>query len=226
MRVIRGLTLATLMVLANTGDAGAQASRGFKDSWFWGAKIGMINYQVVDNGVSKNPLAVLGGADWMITRSQGGLYLSFDHSFFHTDSIFVNDSLSPLDSVPRIVQLKGLRRFTMMGVLFPMQSYVFHPYIGMGVTLASIVEVTPQGTYRNATQQNLVLSTIEAFRSTATPTFMIGTQMRLPLVGSAFAQATATPANNNFFLFSGQSFRTTLEVGVRLNAGTSVERTR
>jgi hypothetical protein len=226
MRAIRGLSIAALMVLANVGEAGAQASRGFKDSWFWGAKAGLINYQVVDNAVSKAPIAGMIGADWFITRSSGGLYLSFDHSFFRTDSLFVNDSLSPLDSVPRVVQLKGLRRFTLMGMLFPMQSYVFHPYIGMGVTMSSIVEATPQGTYRNATQQNLVLNTIEAFRSTATPTFMLGVQMRLPLAGSAFAQATATPANNNFFLFSGQSFRTTVEVGMRLNAGTSVERTR
>ena len=225
MRAFRKLTIAAL-VLLNVGIADAQASRGFKDSWFWGLKAGGLLYQVVDNGQAKNPFALLGGADWMITRTNGGLYLSFDHSFFHTDSLFVNDSLSPLDSVPRVVQLRGLRRFTLMGLLFPMQSFVFHPYIGLGVTLSSIVEATPQGTYRNSTQQNLVLNTIEAFRSTATPTFMLGMQMRMPLRGSLFGQATVTPANNNFFLFSGQGFRVTAEVGIRLNAGSSVERTR
>jgi len=225
MRSIRALTIAAL-VLLNVGDAGGQATRGFKDSWFWGAKAGLLSYQVVDNGAAKYPFALMGGADWLITRTNGGLYLSFDHSFFRTDSIFVNDSLSPLDSVPRVVGLKGLRRFTLMGMLFPMQSYRLHPYIGLGVTMQSIVEATPQGTYRNSTQQNLVLNTIEAFRSTATPTFMIGAQLKMPLLGSLFGQATATPANNNFFLFNGQGFRTTLEVGLRINAGTSVERTR
>jgi len=224
MRAIRGLTIAALLLM-NVGSADAQATRNFKDSWFWGVKSGLLNYQVVDNGVAKNPFALLGGADWFITRTAGGLYLSFDHSFLSVDSLFVNDSLSPLDSVPRVVGLRGLRRFTIAGLLFPMQSYRFHPYIGMGVTLASIPEATPEGTYRNATQQNLVFNTIEAFRSTATPMAMAGVQMRLPLA-SLFAQATATPANNNFFLFSSSSWRTSLEVGLRYNAGTSVERVR
>jgi len=224
MRAFRGLTIAAVLLVI-AGDAGAQATRGFKDSWFWGFKGGLLSYQVVDNGNAKYPFALMGGADWFITRTNGGLYLSFDHSLLKTDSIWVNDSLSPLDSVPRVVGLKGLRRFTVMGLLFPMQSYVLKPYIGMGVTLSTIVDATPQGTYRNATQQNLVLNTIEAFRSTATPTFMLGAQMKLPLI-SVFGQATATPANNNFFLFNGQGFRTTLEAGVRINAGTSVERTR
>ena len=206
MRTIRGLTIAALLLL-NVGYAGAQASRGFKDSWFWGAKAGLLSYQVVNNGVARSPFALLGGADWMITRSSGGLYLSFDHSFFSADSIFVNDSISPLDSVPRVVGLKGLRRFTIAGMLFPMQTYRLHPYLGIGVTLASVAQVTPRGTYRNATQQNLVLSTIEAFRSTATPMVMVGAQLRLPLV-SVFGQVTAAPANNNFFLFSGSGVRT------------------
>ena len=167
----------------------------------------------------------MAGADWMITRSSGGLYLSFDHSFMRNDSLFVNDSLSPLDSVPRIVGLKGLRRFTIAGMLFPMQTYRLHPYLGFGVTLANVVQANPRGTYRNATQQNLVLSTIEAFRSTATPMFMIGAQLRLPLA-SLFGQVTATPANNNFFLFNGSGFRTTFEAGLRFNAGGSIDRVR
>ena len=150
MRAIRSLTVAALLLL-NVGYAGAQASRGFKDSWFWGLKSGLLSYQVVDNSVSKNPFALMAGADWMITRSSGGLYLSFDHSFFSADSLFVNDSLSPLDSVPRIIQLKGLRRFTIAGMLFPMQTYRLHPYLGFGVTLANVVQVSPQGTYRNST---------------------------------------------------------------------------
>jgi hypothetical protein len=224
MRAFRNLTIAALLAV-NVGSAGAQASRGFKDSWFWGIKSGLLSYQVVDNGVAKNPFALLGGADWFITRSSGGLYLSFDHTFFSTDSLFVNDSLSPLDSVPRVVSLKGLRRFTLAGLLFPMQTYRLHPYLGIGVTLASIVEATPQGTYRNSTQQNLVLNTIEAFRSTASPMVMLGAQLRLPLA-SLFGQLTATPANNNFFLFSGSNWRTSFEAGLRFNAGSSMDRLR
>jgi len=224
MRAFRGLTIAALLLL-NIGAADAQASRGFKDSWFWGAKSGLLNYQVVNNTLAKSPLALMAGGDWLITRSSGGLYLSFDYSFFSADSVFVNDSISPLDSVPRILQLGGLRRFTVAAMLFPVQTYRMHPYVGFGFALAHIARADPQGTYRNATQENLVLSTVKFFRSTATPVVMIGTQLRLPLA-SAFAQVTASPSTDNFFLFSGSGWRTTIEAGLRYNVGTSIDRLR
>jgi len=224
MRAFRGLTITALLLL-NVGAAGAQASRGFKDSWFWGAKFGLLNYQVWNNSVAKNSLALMAGGDWLITRSNGGLYVSFDYSFLSADSVFVNDSISPLDSVPRIVQIGGLRRMTMAAMIFPAQSFFMHPYVGFGVTLAHIARADPLGTYRSATQKNLVLSTVEFFRSTATPVIIIGTQLRFPLA-SAFGQVTATPANNNFFLYTGSGWRTTLEVGARINIGSSIDRVR
>lgn len=224
MRAIRGLTIAALL-LVNAGTAAAQASRGFKDSWFWGAKAGVLSYQVQDGGVAKSNLGLLGGGDWLITRTNGGLYLSFDYSFISADSLFVNDSISPLDTVPRIVQLSGMRRLTIAGMLFPMQTYRLHPYIGFGVSLSSIARAEPQGTYRNATQQNLVLSTVQFFRSAATPTFIGGAQLRLPLA-SLFGQVSASPANDNFFLFTGSNWRLTAEAGLRYNVGTSIDRMR
>ncbi|MEK7401338.1 MAG: hypothetical protein AABZ80_03130 [Gemmatimonadota bacterium] len=235
MRVIRGLTVAAL-VLLNAGLADAQASRGFKDSWFWGAKAGVQLYQVVDNNVAKSPIALMGGADWLITRSSGGLYVSFDYSFFSADSIFVNDSTSPLDAgTPRVVQIGGLRRFTIAGLLFPLQTYRMHPYLGFGFTLSHVTRADPQGIcsgcspgvmYRSAVQEQIVLGTIETFRSSATPLVMLGTQLKLPFVSSAFGQITATPANNNFFLFSGSGWRTTFEGGLRINVGSSLDRAR
>jgi hypothetical protein len=235
MRAIRGLSIAALLLL-HAGIAGAQASRGFKDSWFWGAKAGIQLYQVVDNNVAKNPVALLGGADWLITRSSGGLYVSFDYSIFSADSIFVNDSISPLDAgTPRVVSIGGLRRFTIAGMLFPLQTYRMHPYMGFGFTLAHVTRANPQGIcagcpagvqYRNNQQQKIVEGTIETFRSSATPLVMIGTQLKLPFVSSAFGQITATPSNNNFFLFSGSGWRTTFEAGLRFNMGTSVDRIR
>ena len=179
-----------------------------------------------DNGIAKNNIGLLGGADWMITRTSGGLYVSFDYSFISADSLFVNDSTSPLDTVPRVVQLSGMRRFTIAGMLFPMQTYRLHPYIGFGVSLSNLAKLEPQGTYRNATQQNLVLSTIQFFRSAATPTYIGGAQLRLPLAGSLFGQVTASPANDNFFLFTGSNWRVTAEAGFRWNSGPSIDRMR
>lgn len=224
MRTTRGLTIAALL-LVNAGIAEAQPTRGFKDSWFWGGKVGGLIYQVQDNGVAKSNLDWMAGADWLITRTNGGLYVSFDYSLVSADSLWVNDSISPLDTVPRVVELSGMRRFTIAGMLFPKQTYLLHPYVGFGVSLSHLVKAEALGTYRNATQQNLVLSTIEFFRANATPVFILGAQLRLPLA-HAFAQATASPANDQFFLYTGANWRISGEAGLRYNVGSSIERMR
>ena len=223
MRSIRVLAVAVALVGLDVSAAAAQTTRRFEDSWFWGVKGGLLNYQVFSD---TNAWAVLGGADWLITRKKGGLYVAFDHSFFRNDSVFVNDSLSPLDTVPRVVRLSGLRRFTFAGVLFPFNSDRLNPYLSFGVVLNAIATAEPVGSYRNGTQQALVLNTVQTFKSVASPTVMLGTQLRLPFLPSAFIQATATPASNNFFLFMGNGWRTTVEAGARYNAGSSIDKMR
>jgi hypothetical protein len=221
MRAIRALAVAAFVAL-DVSAAMAQPTRHFKDSWFWGAKGGATYYQVQS---SPNAIVPMAGADWLITRTHGGLYVSFDYSIFSRDSVFVNDSLSPLDTVPRTVILSGLRRFTMAGMLFPIQTYRVHPYIGLGFAMNSIAYAAAQGTYRNSVQAQLVDATVAQFKSVASPVVMIGSQFRLPAV-SLFAQLTASPANSNFFLYNGSNWRATGEIGLRYNAGTSIDRMR
>jgi hypothetical protein len=221
MRAIRTLAVAALVTL-DVSAAAAQSTRHFKDSWFWGLKGGGTYYQVQSNPKAIVPMA---GIDWLITRTSGGLYVSFDHSFFKRDSVFVNDSLSPLDTVPRTVILSGMRRFTIAGMLFPMQSYRMHPYVGFGVTLSHIAKATPLGAYRNGTQQQLVEGTVQNFRSTGAPVVILGTQLRL-LKFSAFIQGTATPTNAQFFLWTGSGWRATGEAGLRFNVGSSIDKMR
>jgi hypothetical protein len=224
MRVFRALALVALVAFSAT-DAMAQATRGFKDSWFWGVKGGAMYYQVQsDSGA----LAPLTGLEWFITRSKGGLYVSFDHSFFSNQAVFVNDSVNPLYTGPRPVLLSGMRRFTAIGMFFPLQSYRVHPYVGLGAALSYIASANPQGAYvtpGGQVQKDLVEATIQEFRSTASPMALLGAQARLPLI-SVFGQLTATPANSNFFLFTGTGVRATAEFGVRYNFGTSIDQMR
>jgi hypothetical protein len=221
MRAIRVLAVAALVAL-DVSAATAQSTRHFKDSWFWGVKAGELFYQSQSR---PNGLAPLGGADWLITRTVGGLYASFDHSFITRDSVFVNDSLSPLDTVDRVVNIKGMRRLTLAGMLFPLQTYRMHPYIGFGATLSHITRAVPVGTYRNGLQKQLVEATIQEFRTNASPIVILGTQLRL-LGVSAFVQGTASPTSNNFFLWTGTGWRATVEGGVRYNIGSSIDRLR
>jgi len=222
MRAIRALAVAALVVL-DVSAAAAQPSRHFKDSWFWGVKGGGMFYQVQsDTNGSLGPLA---GIDWMITRTNGGLYVSFDQTFFKDQFVFVNDSLSPIDTVPRTVFLSGMRRFTLAGMLFPMQTYRVHPYIGFGAVLNQIAKAEPVGTYRSGAQAQLVAATVQAFRASAAPVVIVGTQVKFPL-SSVFGQVSFTPANSDFFLFTGNNWRTSFEAGLRYNVGTSIDRTR
>ncbi len=79
MRAICAVAVATLVSLG-AGAADAQSTRGFKDSWFWGMKGGGTFYQVQSD--ADGSLSPLGGIDWLITRTNAGLYASFDHTFF------------------------------------------------------------------------------------------------------------------------------------------------
>ena len=238
MRAFRALAVAALVAL-DVGAAAAQSTRGFKDSWFWGLKGGAMTYSAFSDAHALAPIA---GIDWMITRSQGGLYVSFDHALFD-QFVFVNDSVHPEDACPtaertqcRRVDLDGMHRFTMAGMLFPLQNDFIRPYIGFGVSFSHVARAEADTLhyfntfgvpYRNSTQFELVHATIQQFRTTTSPVFMLGTQIRLPLV-SIFGQATVTPANQNFLLSapSGSSFRMTLEAGARYNIGSSIDRMR
>lgn len=220
MRAIRALAVAA-MVAVDVSAASAQSTRHFHDSWFWGAKVGAMAYQVQSN--PGGGLAPMAGADWLITRKHGGLYVAGDYAVF-TEQVFVNDSINPIDVTPggRPTDLNDMFRFTFAGMLFPLENQRFIPYLGMGVALSSIVGANAQGTYVNRTQENLVLGTIQNFKTTVQPNFIIGSQLRVPLI-SVFAHATISRSNNTFFLYTNPSWRMTLETGLRYNIGTSID---
>lgn len=229
MRALSALAVAAMVVL-DVSAATAQSTRHFTDSWFWGAKVGGLLYQVQSSirppeDPAGNALALMAGGDWLITRKKGGLYVAFDHSFVQNDTVFVNDSITPLDTVPRAVALSGMRRFTLAGMLFPLESDRLHPYIGFGATLSSIANAEPQGPYDSRTQENLVLNTVTQFKTVASPVVIAGAQLRL-IAFSVFGQVTATPTNNNFFLWTQNGWRTSAEAGIRYNIGSSIDRMR
>jgi hypothetical protein len=224
MRAIRALAVAALVAL-DVSAAAAQSTRGFKDSWFWGLKGGGMFYQVMSDAEGDGSLGAMGGMDWLITRTRGGLYASFDYLYFKNQSVFVNDSISPLDTVPRQVFLSGMRRVTLAGMVFPLQTHWIQPYAGAGIAFNHISKAEPVGTFRNSLQSQLVQATISEFRSSATPIVILGTQLRL-LHTSAFGQATASPAHDNFFLFTGNNWRVSFEGGLRYNFGSSIDRMR
>ena len=222
MRAICAFVVAAL-VGWDVSAAAAQSTRHFHDSWFWGVKGGVLTYQAQSN---TGGLAPMGGADWLITRKHGGLYVAGDYTIF-SEQVFVNDSINPIDVTPggRLTDIEDMFRITFAGMLFPLENQRFSPYIGMGITLSSIVGANAQGTYVNRTQENLVLTTIQNFKTTLQPNLIVGSQLRLPLL-SVFGHASVTRSNNTFFLYTSPSWRMTFETGVRYNVGSSIDRMR
>jgi hypothetical protein len=240
MRAFRALAVVAALFTVDASHASAQVARGFKDSWFWGAKTGGMLYSSYSNP-SPDPAIMLGG-DWLITRTNAGLYLAMDFALFNSrvvvnDSVHPDDACSPPTAVRtacREVLLNNMRRFTIAGMLFPMQSKWLQPYIGFGANVSHIADAEPDTTafvadfgvpYRNRLQFDLVNATIQTFRTSMAPVVIVGTQMRLPLL-SVFGHATASPAHTNFLLSNHRPYRVTVEFGARYNVGSSIDRMR
>lgn len=219
MRTIRALTTALALTAVLPGIGAAQAARPFKNSWFWGIKGGGLTYSVpMPKGGTGFAPAV--GLDWLITRSQGGLYVSFTQSFFNQYTTI--DQLDAADSTaPHNVSLKDLRRVELGAMAFPQISTTWHPYAGIGLVINQIGTATASGAGLSDNQRAVLDQTITDARTAMSPLVIVGTQYRLPWF-SLFGQATFSPTQKNFFLYNGSSASFGYEFGLRYNIGSSI----
>ena len=223
MRLLRVLTTATALAVLFARPSAAQEGRPFKDAWFWGLKGGTISYSD-PSGTSAAPTV---GADWLITRTQGGLYVSFDQALLSTTGQFVDrDATNTAFYQP--VAVSNQRRFAIAGVLFPAQTPRVHPYFGAGFALLQIASAELANGPTSTTRPQIAADSIQTKRSTFTPVFMGGVQVRAQRF-SVFAQGTVSPVQHNFFLSNDadtRPFNASLEAGVRFNVGSSIEKQR
>jgi hypothetical protein len=218
MRITRALAAAVALIAAMPRIGTAQLGRSFNDAWFWGVKAGAMDYNSLTTTHRQAPL---GGIEWMITRTHGGLYVSYSQAFF-TDQAAVMTNVDPSDTIPHIINLKNLRRLDVAAVVFPVKSLYVHPYAGAGFSIKQIASAVPgDPTFASVDQYNAVQSYITQLRTGASPYFLLGTQIRL--IGfSVFFQGTASPAQQNMFLYNGKAFHLTYEGGIRYNFGSSI----
>jgi hypothetical protein len=221
MRLLRVLAATSAFAALLTQPLAAQEGRTFKDAWFWGVKTGAIAYSSPTTERSAAPLI---GADWMITRSQGGLYVSFDESFFSTTGTF-NDRDPANQAFIHNVDLENLRRFTIAGMLFPMQSPKLHPYVGFGVSFTQIASAELVGGAASTSRYAQAMDSVQTKRSTFSPMVVGGVQARLPMF-SVFGQLSAASQTDYFLNRGGHSVLFGLEGGVRYNVGSSIDRQR
>ena len=221
MRLLRVLTAAIGLAALLPQMSAAQAGRQFKDAWFWGVKTGGLVYS---SASTENSAAPLVGAEWLITRTRAGLYVSFDQTFLSTTGNFIDRD--PDSTFSRNVSLKNMRRLSLAMMAFPMQSAKYHPYAGFGFSFNQIGGATFQTGFVNSTRYQIALDSVQSKKATFTPVLIGGLQARLTKF-SVFGQASFMPVQQNFFLYnrnSGAAFNASLEGGIRYNVGSSIDR--
>lgn len=220
MRIARTMAAAAALVAAMSRTGTAQLGSTFKDAWFWGVKAGAMDYNSATSAHRQAPLA---GVEWMITRSHGGLYVSYSEAFL-TDQAAVLTNIDATDTLPHIINLKNMRRLDLAAMVFPGSNSYVHPYAGIGFSVKQISSATPGDTaFSSVDQYNAVQSYITQLRTGASPFFVAGTQLRL--IGfSIFFQGTASPAQKNMFLYNNKAFHLTYEAGLRYNFGSSIDK--
>jgi len=217
MKSIRSLAVAAA-VLAMVPAAGmAQSARPFQNSWFWGLKAGGTFMSAPSQANLTSPMA---GIDWLITRNRGGLYVSFDQSFF-TQHAVIADSVQPTDTPSRL-NLTDLRRVTVALMGYPGDNPNIHPYAGLGITYNQVGSVKPSSPYGSDSQYSLAQSIIAQYKSVFSPVVMLGAQFQVRNA-ALFVQGMGWTANSQFFIYNARGFNASLEAGVRYNFGSSVE---
>src|SRR5262249_43518107 len=156
-RSIRALAVASAIAVVLPTVVSAQSGRGFTDSWFWGVKAG--GFSLADSGQRyvQSPLA---GIEWLITRKNGGLYMSLGQAFFSQHTYTLRDPSTP-DSGLRPITLKNLRKLDIALVGFPGEHLKFHPYAGVGLSFMSIGTATPEGPFSSEDQFNFAENIID-----------------------------------------------------------------
>jgi hypothetical protein len=223
MRFLRVLTAAIGLAALLPQPSAAQGGRQFKDAWFWGIKGGGMLYS---SASTENSTAPLVGAEWLITRSRGGLYVSFDQAFLSTTGSF--GDRDPDSTFTRSVALKNMRRVSIAAMVFPLQSPRYHPYAGFGLALSQVGGASVQGSFANPARYEIALDSVQSKKTSFSPVIVGGLQVRLQPF-SVFGQAVASPTQQSFFLYNtngGQNFSLSLEGGIRYNFGSSIDRVR
>ena len=215
MQKLKAVAVAVVATLVVSASASAQEMRNFDNSWFWGFKSGINTFSAPGHG---NTSTVDLGIDWLITRTQGGLYVSGNQSIFKRDV----DVYDPASSTgQRKVQVSDLRRISFAAVAFPKHFGGITPYGGIGYTIAVLgdARVYVDTTSANPSPNVAFLDKVDQLRSRGAVFGMGGVQIQTKRA-AIFAQETMLPSNGQFMFPSVLSF---FEFGVRYNFGSSID---
>lgn len=212
-RVAHGVALALMVPALASAQSPSWGGGNFKDSWFWGAKIGAVSFSTT---AVENRVRPMAGAEWLITRTRGALYISFDQSLFSAASALTDSSGQRHD-----ITMHDMRRFTAAALAFPFDLGPIRPYGGLGLALNFIRSATlDDNSFADPLQEAEVRALLKEQRDRAALVAIVGTQIQVWRV-AVFGQATAMPASTGFLLNGRPTYFA--EAGIRINTGTSRE---
>ncbi len=217
MRTTRWFIAGLVCTASLSATASAQQTRYFDDSWFWGVKSGVATFSPTLGG---NETAATYGGEWLITRSRGGLYVSFDQANVSTVSAVIDANTS--DGF-RPVTVNKLRRIGFAALAFPKRFGRFRPYAGLGLSVDVVGSASPQLSEKENGVDAAVSQRIEDNRSQAGVLGMAGVQMQFERL-AIFGQASMVSAQSSFLL--GNNALGFFEGGIRYNFGSSREGSR
>ncbi len=215
MRTTRWFIAGLVCTASLSATASAQQSRFFDDSWFWGVKSGVATFSPT---LGENETAATYGGEWLITRSRGGLYVSFDQANVSTVSAVLDANAS--DGV-RPVTVDKLRRIGFAALVFPKRFGRVRPYAGLGLSVDVVGSATPQLSAKESSVDDAVFQRIDENRSQAGVLGMAGLQVQFERL-AVFGQASVVGGQSSFLL--GNSALGFFEGGVRYNFGSSRSR--
>lgn len=213
MRTVRLLTSGLALAALVPSLGAAQSSRLFENSWFWGAKGGVMSFSTQADGNTAAPLV---GAEWLITRTHGALYISGDQAFFNATS-----SVQDRVGQQYRVAMRDMRRYTAAALAFPVAWGTVRPYGGVGFSLNNIQRTSLIDTPASDSSTLDVLSQIDRQKDRVSFITMAGIQAQYQRI-SLFGQVTYMPAKSAFLLNGRSTY--ILEAGVRYNFSSSRER--
>jgi hypothetical protein len=177
MRAIRGLAIAVAVLAVVPQVGSAQLGRRFENAWFWGAKGGLVVYSTV---AAANQAAPVFGAEWVLTRRYGGLYVSVDHALMTERAQYLNADMLPDTSIADM-ELRDIRRYNMAAMIFPDLGRWIRPYVALGASMTQVARATNRSGYSSFEEEMSTESLIAEYKATLSPLSIVGVQLRLPL---------------------------------------------
>lgn len=206
------LAAVPLFICLAATAAHAQQEQFFQNSWFWGLHAGTTSIGTPNQSTSQVGTI---GADWMITRTVGGLYVAYDQANFNRTSGIADASAA---NGVRPIAIHDMRTVSVGGVAFPWHANRFRPYAGLGYALSLVSNASIQPDSLGTPTPGGLPQAVENARSRSSIFALLGAQWQVRRT-AIYAQASFIPSSDQFLVTQAI---TSISAGIRYNFGSSI----